>query len=277
MFNQMTFRQVQFLWIALFIITATGCKKQKIVEGTPIVFQSIKMDESQRIKSNSSSPMLNIQLNYQYPLSYSNLQTLAKVRQQMLHAFLPNLTDTSTDANLCMKADIQNKFNLYERTENFGNKESTTDKWWDKTTLVLRYNDNNLLSYTVETNQFTGGNKTGVNLQNYILDLTTGEKLSESDIFSDDAINLVNEILLKKLKLKNNVQTSEELVQIGYFDVAQIGQYKNLYLTEQGITYTFNALEIGSYDLGTIEITLSFSDLEDLLMADSPISKLYHN
>jgi hypothetical protein len=104
--------------------------------------------------------------------------------------------------------------------------------------------------------------------------LKTGDKLGEEDLFTEASLPLINDIILKKLEAQNKVETPEELEQIGYFDVMQIGQYKNFYLTQDGLVYTFNEYEIGAYALGTIEVKLTFHDLEGFVAPGSPLEKL---
>jgi hypothetical protein len=76
--------------------------------------------------------------------------------------------------------------------------------------------------------------------------------------------------------LQNKVETTEELEQIGYFDVSQIGQYKNFYLTGDGLVYTFNEYEIAAYAVGTIDVKLTFKDLEGFVSPGSPLEKFIH-
>lgn len=277
------------LYVALILIASCiqpGCKKIVQSESESMNFQIIQINESHRLKGIETLPMLHLAMDLKYPSAYSNESVLRKVQHSILKDFIPGIADTVSDPSLAIQTNMKNRLKMYEASENASGKNKgndevdglkTVDKnnWWDKTSMLIRHNADGLLSYTVRTDQFTGGNRSGISLQNAIIDLETGEKIQEEDLFSTEAIKLINEMILKKLEAKNNVQTTDELEQIGFFDLSEIGQYKNIYLTEKGITYTYNAYEIGSYDLGTIEVQLTFEDLEDFLPTGGPLARIH--
>jgi hypothetical protein len=279
----------QLPYVALFLIASclqTGCKKLAHSESESMTFQSIQINESRRLKNMETLPMVQICMDLKYPSAYSNDSILKKVQHSILKDFIPSISDTVSDPTWALKNSIKNRIKMYEVSENASNKNKEDDEvdglksvdkntWWDKTVLQIRHNADGLLSYTVRTDQFTGGNRSGSSLQNTIIDLKTGEKIHEEDLFSSEAIKLINQMIIKKLADKNNVESMDELEQIGYFDLSEISQYKNIYLTNKGITYTYNAYEIGSYDLGTIEVLLSYEDLDDFIEPGSPLTRIH--
>lgn len=263
-----------------------GCSKRQLNKSEVISFKKISLNESHQLKDNKTLPILNIDLQLEYPETYSDDAILKKVKRTMFVDFFPGVSDTSSNPIEAMKLSIQNRIKYYEKSENLTDQnkivedveglETTSNKnWWDKTALEIKYNANGLLSYSVRSDQFTGGNRAGINIQNSIIDLTTGEKIHEENLFSEDALKLINQIILSKLTDKYKVKSTEELEQIGFFDLSEIFQYKNIYITEKGVTYTYNAYEIGSYDLGTIEIELTFDDLQDMIAPDSPLNRIH--
>jgi hypothetical protein len=278
-------RQFLYLSAALFFVTlVSSCKKQNTDKERPVTFKAIQLKESHRLGGSQTNPLLNIELNLQYPTAFSDDRILNKIRRSILQDFLQDQADTTDNPETALQACVRKKINLYESSKDYLPDEDEADSdegvskredsWWDKTSLLIRYNDHGLLSYTVHSDQYTGGAHGGNSFRNSVIDLKNGEKVREEDLFTEESLPLINQIILKKLEMKNKVQSPEELEQIGYFDVSEVGQYKNFYLTEKGITYTFNAYEIGSYDLGTIEVELTFKDIAGFQILGSPLERL---
>jgi hypothetical protein len=257
------------------------CNKKAGEKDAVVTFRTVSLNEQHHLNGDVKNPVLSIELTFQYPAAFSNDRVLKKIRATMLADFLPEVNDTSSQPENVMKSYIKERVKLYESSGDIVRDEDSGDvgdapqvAWKDNTKLLIRCNGKGLLSYTIESTQFSGGAHGGITFRNAVVDLKTGEKLKEEDLFNEASLPLINSMILKKLEMQNKVETPEDLEQIGYFDVTQISQYKNFYLTDQGLTYTFNEGEIGAYALGTIEVKLSFQDLEGLALPGSPLEKL---
>lgn len=275
-------RRILFLStiILLLSLLMVSCNKKVKEKDRSVTFRTIAMKEAHHLNDNVKNPMLSIELKFQFPTAYTDDSVLKKIRKIMLADFLPDVADTVCQPEIAMKSYIKGKIKAYESSEYLIKDEDSQDNgsqpevaWKDNTSLLIRCNGNGLLSYTIESTQFSGGAHGGIIFRNSIIDLKTGEKLGEEDLFTEASLPLINAIVLKKLEIQNKMETPEDLEQIGYFDVTQIGQYKNFYLTNNGLVYTFNEGEIGAYALGTIEVKLSFQDLEGFVSTGSPLEK----
>jgi hypothetical protein len=267
--------------ICLFAVLVFSCKKQAREKDTPIIFQTVEAKEKHHLNNDAKNPLLSIELKLQFPSSYPDDSILKKIRRAILADFFPDISDTATVPAMAMKSYIKDKIKLYEESEEIVSDEDLGNDskqpqvaWWDKETMLIRYNANNLLSYTIESAQFSGGAHGGTIFRNAVFDLKTGDRLTEDDLFTEESRPLINEMLLKKLMAQNQVEKAEDLEQIGFFDVSEIGQYKNFYLTAEGIVYTFNEYEIAAYALGTIEVKLNYKDIASFLIPGSPIEPL---
>lgn len=275
-------RRILFLTTTILLLSLwiVSCDKKVKEKDSSVTFRTITMKEAHHLNDKVKNPMLSIELKFQFPTAYMDDSVLKKIRHIMLADFLPDVADTACQPEIAMKSYIKGKIKAYESSEYIIKDEDSQDSgsqpevaWKDNTSLLIRCNGNGLLSYTIESIQFSGGAHGGIIFRNSIVDLKTGEKLDEEDLFMEASIPLINAIVLKKLEIQNKVETSEDLEQIGFFDVTQISQYKNFYLTNEGLVYTFNEGEIGAYALGTIEVKLSFKDLEDFISPGSPLEK----
>jgi len=268
------------LTILLFSAWMVSCTKKIKEKDDTVSFKTVKVKEEHHLNNNEKNPILSVELTYQYPTAYSDDSILKKIRKIMLTDFIPDVADTATQPEIAMKSYIKGKIKIYESSEEIVKDEDMLDNgdqkvvaWSDNTNLLIRCNSKGLLSYTVESNQISGGAHGGTTFRNSLIDLNTGDKLSEEDLFTEASIPLINDMILKKLELQNKVESTEELEQIGYFDVSQIGQYKNFYLTHDGLVYTFNEYEIAAYAVGTIEVKLTFKDLEGFVSPGSYLDK----
>jgi hypothetical protein len=267
--------------LLLFVPIFLSCKKKVGDQDHSLTFKTISVSENHLLDNDAKNPSVSIELSMPYPVSYPDSGILHKVQRIMMADFLPDAADTAGQPEEALKTALQRKLLVYESSGKLQmdedaqtNAASTESAWKDLTKLFIRCNRGGLLSYSVETKQYAGGAHGGVQYRNTVIDLKTGEKLEEPDMFNEASLPLINNLLLKKLEVQNKVQTTGELEQIGYFDVTQIGQYKNFYLSDQGMVYTFNEGEIGAYALGTIEVTLSYQDLEGFASVGSPLEKL---
>lgn len=267
--------------VLLLSLLLASCQKKAAEKDNTVVFKTISMNENHHLKGDAKNPVLDIELHFQYASSFSDDSVLSKIRETMLSDFLSDTDDTCSQPEAAMKNYIKEKTNMYESSENLmkdvemdESGPAKTALWKDHTKLLIRCNEKGFLSYTVESNQFAGGAHGGIIFRNTIIDLSNGNKMEETDLFDESSLPIINNLIIKKLELMNKVESPEELEQIGYFDITQIGQYKNIYLSDKGLVYTFNEGEIGAYALGAIEIALTFQDLEDIIAAGSPLEKL---
>jgi hypothetical protein len=262
-------------------VSMASCKKQSSEKETPVVFQTLKMEEKHHLKNNDQNPLLSVVLNLQFPSSYGDPKILDKIRAIILADFFQHNDSLNTEPKAAMKAYIKERIKLYEESEEIIQDEEEEDvdggsqvAWKDNETMLVRYNAKSLLSYTIESAQFSGGAHGGKSFRNTVINLKNGERLTEDDLFTEESKPLINEMILKKLMEQNEVDNAEDLAQIGYFDVSEIGQYKNFYLTTDGIVYTFNEYEIAAYALGTIEVKINFKDMAGFVLPGSPIEPL---
>ena len=139
---------------------------------------------------------------------------------------------------------------------------------------VIRYNKRNLVSYTVKFENYTGGAHGSHSFNNHVIDLNTGNKVKEQDIFVENFEDELSKILVDHIAKLNNVSEAKKLEEIGFFSVDEIYPNGNFLIDETGITYTFNEYEIAAYVVGTINVHIPFDDIKYLLKADGLLASL---
>jgi len=278
----MTRKLFLFSALPLIALLIFSCKKKSVEEEAQVTFKTYEMKESRHLKGDEKNPLLNISLNMQFPDTFSNVPVLNKIRKTVLSDFFPDIDKEIVDPKIAMATYIKGYIKFYESSEDFTTNNSdvedeeikSEDKWWKNEKMSIRHNSENILSYTVETDQFTGGAHGGRSFVNTVINLKTGDRITEDDLFSEESRPKIVDLIVKRLMLKNNVQKAKELEEIGFFDVADIQLNKNFYVNKEGITYTYNEYDIAGYALGTIEILLSYQDISGFMIPGNPLVPL---
>ncbi|MEA4841441.1 MAG: DUF3298 domain-containing protein [Bacteroidales bacterium] len=271
---------ISFSVLPFIVVFAISCKNKPVQEEAQVTFKPFEMNEKNHLKGDEKNPILSISLNLQYPDTFSNVSVLNKIRRTILTDFFPDIEKDIIDPEIAMKTYIKEYIKFYDNSEDASsisdkrNSDQSDVAWWDHEKMIIRNNSENILSYTIESDQFTGGAHGGKNYLNTVINLKTGDRITEDDIFTEASRPLIAEIILKKIMEKHQVSKAEDLEQIGFFDIAEIGLNKNFYVTSEGIVYTYNEYEIAAYAVGTTEVLLSYKDVSGFMIPGNPIIPL---
>ena len=121
----------------------------------------------------------------------------------------------------------------------------------------IAYNKNDILSYTVNFENYTGGAHGAHSFTNHVIDMKTGNLIKEDDIFIEGFQEDLAQILIDRIAKQNTVENPKELENIGFFSIDEIFPNGNFLIDDNGITYTFNEYEIAAYVVGCNECTSS--------------------
>jgi hypothetical protein len=157
------------------------------------------------------------------------------------------------------------------------NHESNSLEAWyshnETTNNQIVYNQHDLLSFVVFTEYFKGGAHNAHTYANRVIDLKTGRRIAENEIFVDDYQADLAKNIVDGIALFHDVAVAE-LENIGFFDVDEIVPNRNFYVDETGITYTFNEYEIAAYVVGPVTVKIPYEKIWYLLRRDSPVSHI---
>ncbi len=117
-----------------------------------------------------------------------------------------------------------------------------------------------LQTYAVAYNDYTGGAHGMNTLVCNVFDLTTGETVSEADLFAEGWQDGVSALL--KTALDAFLAAQEEGEDLVFGAPAPNGNFS---VSEEGVTWTYNPYEIAPYALGAVELTVRWSDLKTYL------------
>lgn len=123
----------------------------------------------------------------------------------------------------------------------------------------------NVLCYVVERYLYLGGAH-GINnrlLLNF--DITTGQTLTEQDLFTDDFFSKIHDLLVLNLVRQRDDMSLIEDVQNSDYEVDAIKPNGNFYFASDGLIYIYNPYEIGPYYLGETNILVPTEEIKPFL------------
>lgn len=108
----------------------------------------------------------------------------------------------------------------------------------------------------------------------YTFDLIGKKRISLSDIFSDSDIPQINDLIKNELLGKEKCSNTDQLADLGYFNADNLSATENFSLSDDGITFHYNPLEIACYAVGPVDIRIPFSDIEQYISEQSPLKRI---
>ncbi len=122
-----------------------------------------------------------------------------------------------------------------------------------------------IVVYTAKLDYYEGGAHGISQTLAFNFKKSTGQCLHLSDIFVQGAEKRLAEILQKKLEDVADVSNLNELKDKGYLNTTDMYASQNFILGKDDITFIYNIYEIAPYEKGITRLSVSYSDLEELL------------
>ncbi|MDR1610848.1 MAG: DUF3298 and DUF4163 domain-containing protein [Candidatus Symbiothrix sp.] len=262
----------------LFFCASCNWNKTKTADDT-ISFDTIRIDEvhpSENINSNVNiSCHLNI--SFIYPDSYSDVDKLHKLQSafiermfSMKYAGLSPRQAVDSFRTQYIKDFQGEKFS----DEDYDLEDESGFQYHLDLKNEITYNGNNLISFLVENEIFEGGAHGAHSICGYVIDLNTGEYITEDSFAGTDYKKNLSEIIVKKIAEANKVSDPKQLEDMGYNNIDDIVPNGNFTIDAEGITYYFNEYEIASYFIGITKVFIPYEELNIFITDDNPIAAL---
>lgn len=271
--------------VVLFLISVfvSGCNiGTKKTTDNDVTFDSISVDKTYHLLENPENPNCNLQINFTYPAKYDNKDILKKIQQQFVYSYFgdgyENLSPEEATAKYT--EDYLNNYKDLEdeyKAEVAKADETPVGAWFsyfEMSSDDIAYNKNDILSYTVNFENYTGGAHGAHSFTNHVIDMKTGNPIKEDDIFIEGFQEDLAQILIDRIAKQNTVENPKELENIGFFSIDEIFPNGNFLIDDNGITYTFNEYEIAAYVVGATNVHLPYEEIQYLLKKESPIAHL---
>jgi hypothetical protein len=260
-----------------------GCQTNtKTSVENDITFDSIQVEKVYHLFDNPDNPNCNFQLKFTYPVKVENSKLLPDIQKQFVENYFgEEYEDLSpkeavakyTDDYLASYKELE-EYYQEEVNQSEGKPTASWFSYYEMSENEIRYNKNDILSYSINFTNYTGGAHGAHSTNYHVIDLKTGKAITEEAIFVEDYEEQLAQILVDKIAELNDVQDAKELENIGFFSIDEIFPNDNFFIDETGLTYAFNEYEIAAYVVGLIEVHIPFHEIEFLLKKESPIAHL---
>lgn len=207
---------------------------------------------------------ISVSVSLEYPVSGVSKQVLNRITSHILGK---GTNSEETDIQKAVEEYIsttvtnykETNLPLYEEVQQMGSRLSGMT-WEDMLNGFFSGYYNNMVSYTLSAFSYTGGahGNSGVYCVNF--NLKDGSIVQESDLFKEGYEETLSKLLTSHLP--------EALPDPSHYEalfVKELTSNGNFCISEDYLTYMYGEYEIGPYYLGTIEISIPWSELESIL------------
>lgn len=122
-----------------------------------------------------------------------------------------------------------------------------------------------VMIYTLQLDSYEGGAHGNSQQQIFNFSTKSGKLLTLNDVFVPGYEKELNDLLLKALEDKTSSKDMNELHNKSYLLSNDMYASENFMLNDGNITFVYNPYEIAPFALGSTELTLSDSDLSNIL------------
>ena len=266
--------------LALVALFASSCfNKEKGIK-----FDNLAIKEQVYLfaDNDTTKPFANVEIDFTYPKNYKSKEDLLKLQKIFIGTFFDDMSYDSLSPKEALNAyfdkytndyrDLGNQY--YEDISNLEGDNPPSWYWYQlfKSNKIL-FEDENILSYSVEHYYYEGGAHGSLSAIYYTIDLNNLTTITEENIFKPNFHHLLTERIVENLMKKYDVTTPEDLLNEGFFDINDIAPNNNFWLNNQGVHYIFNQYEIAPYSMGPIEVTIPYQEIQSIIIPESIAGK----
>ena len=233
-----------------------------------IQFETATADKTVKLTSENDSPLCSVHLEVAYATEANGHK--AEIMNNIIEKRLLNMQDlpmasaVDSFANEYTASYQEHLQPLYRQDQNDPKKL----EWYNYHYIIKTSTEqgrNNAAVYHIYLDYYEGGAH-GIN-QHLTMNFenATGRQLMLSDIFVPGYEYKLSSILQKALCSYAGVNSLGELKNQGYLYSMDMFPSENFILGQETITFVYNPYEIAPYEKGSIELTLSYSEIDDIL------------
>ena len=108
----------------------------------------------------------------------------------------------------------------------------------------------------------------------YTVDLSTMKMVNVTDIFAEEEMTHISDLLKMQLKIDAGAKTEDELVELGFYNIDNVRANNNFRIDNNGITWQYLPGELSVVE--QIEITLDYDLLNDYMLENTIVSQLIY-
>lgn len=246
-----------------------------------MAFDTVYSVQNYHWNNDSTQPSCNLKVDFIYPVSFEDKAILDSLQRIFISTFFDETYAQSSpqDAvNNYGKAYIENykeDMKVFAESSHSHDDGEEYFSYYETISNRITFSKGNILSFQVTQLNYKGGTSSYEFLKNNSINLKTGKRINEDDIFNPGYEKLLTKIFRDYLIKTNKVGSVKELEDLGYFGIEEMIPNDNFLLDDKGITYIFNKGENSAYTLDAIKIFIPYNEIGLSLKDDSPISHFF--
>lgn len=220
-------------------------------------------------ENDEKSPSMHITTDLLYPKSFPDLKVLAALRDSLS----PNAPENPRKS---LAADCDSMAVSYRANvdESYDPDMAYMYNWEFENKISVVLNDAGFLCFDHYFYDYAGGAHGNYGNVFSILELTTGERLFLTDIFSPSSFDELGKFIEADIRVKLEIDPGTDISEAGLF-VERVEPCENIYMACDGIGFHYNIYEILPYAAGPIDVFLPFEKIKHLIKPDSPVQRLF--
>jgi hypothetical protein len=282
--------------LVLLIVACNSKGRSMFRAENNVDFDTVRVSERYHLEGDTSKPFCDIRVEFIYPASSSKINVDTLQRFFVKHMF-GTPYDTLTPAQAV--DSYVNSFKENYSADAATYRESAKDmmelnelipgidlsdsehamkdvfySYYENLSDSVVYNQYGIIAFQVKQSNNKGGATSYNSYRNYVINLNTGNRVTESDLFNAGYDSALQSLIVTSLLDQNNVKTVSELEDLGFFGIQEIVPNKNFLLNEKGIIYTFNKGEYSAYQLDAPQVFIPYGAIRSLLKENTIVHKL---
>lgn len=246
-----------------------------------VAVAEVKMaDTTSFKKSNGELCSIIADATFNYPTAYADKEMLKQL--QHLYATAVLGAPDSLSLNEAMRLCVSNSMHQYDFTSPTAINDTEFDDedtqpvsaYRTSSNIQVNYNKNGLVTFCRVDVVKKDSTVTSVTHHYCTIDLNKMAIVELKDLFREDALADVTQLLRQRLLEQNNVQNSDQLNELGYYNIDNLMATNNFCFDNTGITWSYQPNELAVNAVGEPRITLDYELLTPLACEGSVIDRV---
>ena len=243
----------------------TGCRNDN--EGK-LTFEMIESEKSVRLSNEERSPLCSVSLKMACATKESG-EVGQKINSEVVYRFF---NQEGIGLEGAMEQYVEQYCSSYRAhmlpLYNEDRTDTTKREWYEFHYIInstTEQTSRNTLAYLATVDYSEGHANSIHQLLPINFYTTTGDYIKPTDIFVDGYETQLNPQLLQALMQREEVNTLDSLKEKGYLQTVDIYTPENFIVGDNTITFIYNPSEIASLELGTIQIVLTYAQMQKFI------------
>jgi hypothetical protein len=281
---------------SLLFVACANDRRSPFLSANHIDFDTITVVERHHLSGDTLNPYCEIRINFIFPVSSEEISVDTLQRffvesvfgltfrefepfdavRKYVQAYIANyIADART-----FRESVRDFLAMRERTADMNVYDEGLPisdvffSYYEDLSNVITYNQHGILAFQVKQSNRKGDFISFDSFRNHVIDLHTGTRIIEFDIFNPGYDRALQSLIIASLLEQNGVRSIDELEDIGFFGIEEIVPNGNFLLDDKGITYTFNKGEYSVYQIDAPTVFIPYSSIRSLLRGNTVVARL---